>query len=315
MGESEIVVSEIAVGGEREHEARSVATGFSWPECPRWHNGRMWFTDMYTGTLRVVDESGNVTVTIDASGRADAAGAPIALGGYGWLPDGRLIVVSMFERLLLVHDGPDSTSLSVYADLTGVAPFPINDMVVAADGSAYVTQLGFDYFAGGDPVPSPIILVDSTGHATEMNSARPLLGANGIAISADGRQVYTAEAFANRIVVMDRSNDGELSGSRDFVECPSLPDGISLDDEGGVWVAMPGSGRVVRFSGEGIATDSVLIPLQQGLGSACLLGGPGRSTLYVTVGTAVEDQAESVLNNAGSIWSVDVGYSGGATRP
>src|SRR5690606_26494908 len=112
------VAAAVTAAGATTFEARKVSSGYSWPECPRWHEGAFWFSDMYTGTLKTLDADGNATVVVDATGRAAHTDVPITLGGFGWLPDGRLIVVSMHEKLLLVHNGGAPDDLSVYADLS-----------------------------------------------------------------------------------------------------------------------------------------------------------------------------------------------------
>ncbi|TWH15740.1 sugar lactone lactonase YvrE [Rhodococcus rhodochrous J45] len=295
-------------------EPRTIASGFSWPECPRWHDGALWFTDMYTSTLKTLDADGNATVVVDASGRRAGTDVPIHLGGFGWLPDGRLIVTSMREKLVLVHGGKGPDDLEVLADVSALAPAPINDMVVDAEGRAYVTQLGFDLFAGAEPVASPIIVVEPDGTVSTADEVGPLMCANGITISADGTKVYTAEVTAQRLTVIDRAADGSLSNPRPFAACPFLPDGIGLDTEGGVWAAMPGSGYVARFTEDGM-TDAVPVPLENGVASACMLGGPDRTTLYMTVGVEVFDFEKSAREALGTIWAADVSVSGGDTRP
>ena len=304
-----------AVANARHFEAKEIATGFSWPECPRWNDGLFWFSDMYTSTLKTIDEVGTVRVALDATDRASETTVPIVLGGFGWLPDGRLVVTSMHEKLVLVHDGTGRDGLSVYADVSHLAPGPINDMVVAADGHVYITQLGFDVFNGADPAPSPIIVLAPDGSPRTADAIGPLMGANGIALSADGGSVFTAEAFGNRILVMNRAADGELSDQRVFAECPFLPDGIGLDAAGGVWAAMPGSGYVARFIDGGEITDAVAIPLTAGTGSACLLGGQDRTTLYITVGMEVFDFEKSAREAKASVWTAQVETGAGLTRP
>lgn len=304
----------VAEAGARTIEPGKVASGFSWPECPRWHLDTFWFSDMYNAQLKVLDADGNASVVIDATGRRAGTEAPIVLGGFGWLPDGRLIVTSMHEKLLLVHGGNGPDDLSVYADVSAFAPAAINDMVVDADGRAYVTQLGFDIFKGDEPTSSPLIVVEPDGTAAAVESVGPLMCANGITISADGTKVYTAEVMANQLTVIDRAADGSLSNPRKFAGCPFLPDGIGLDEDGGVWAAMPGSGYVARFTEDGM-TDAISIPLENGVGSACILGGPDRSTLYITVGVEVYDFEKSAREGLGSIWTADTGRRGGATRP
>lgn len=304
-----------AVASATSFEAREIARGFSWPECPRWHDGRFWFSDMYTSTIKTIDDAGTVEVAVDATGRRSRTDVPIVLGGFGWLPDGRMVVTSMHEKLVLVHDGSAPDALMAYADVSAFAPGPINDMVVDADGRAYVTQLGFDLFGNAEPAPSPLLVVEPDGTPRQVDEIDPLMGANGIAISEDGTRLYTAEAFANRIVVLDRAADGTVSNLRVFAECPFLPDGIGLDTDGGVWAAMPGSGYVARFAEDGSLTDAVPVPLEQGVGSACLLGGPDRNVLYITVGVEVFDFEKSAREAKASVWSARVDHRGGGTRP
>ncbi|WP_275447412.1 SMP-30/gluconolactonase/LRE family protein [Gordonia sp. McavH-238-E] len=310
-----LVAPAIAAAGARVIEPRRVATGFSWPECPRWHDDTLWFSDMYTATLKTVDSSGNVRTAVDATGRRTPDGVPVVLGGFGWLPDGRLIVVSMHERLVLVHGGRDPDDLEVYADIAPFCPSAANDMVVDADGRAYVTQLGFDIFTENPQVASsPLVVVEPDGSSHAADAVGPLQCANGIGISSDGSQVYAAEVLRSRIIMMDRSSDGSLSAPEEFAGCPFLPDGIALDEEGGVWAALPGGGHVVRVTRDGM-TDAVPIPLSVGSTAACVLGGPERSTLYVMVGVEVYDFEKSAREKLGSIWTAEVPYRGGATRP
>lgn len=304
----------IAAAGAEVLTPRRIAGGFSWPECPRWHDDRFWFSDMYNAVIRTLDADGNATVAVDATGRREQADVPIVLGGFGWLPDGRLIVTSMHEQLVLVHGGGAPDDLSVYADVSEHALKAVNDMVVDADGRAYITQLGFDLFAGEAPVTSPIIVVQPDGSTGIADQVGPLNCANGIALSADGTRAYTAEVMANQLTMMDRADDGTLSDPRPFAACPFLPDGIGLDADGGVWAAMPGSGHIARFTEDGI-THAVELPLENGVASACMLGGPDRSTLYITVGTEVFDFEKSAREAQGTVWVADVPQRGGYTRP
>lgn len=295
--------------------AREIAHGFSWPECPRWHDGTFWFSDMYTGTLKTIDSAGRVSVVVDANGRSAGKQVPIVLGGFGWLPDGRLVVASMHEKLVLVHDGSAPGALTEYADVSAHAPGPVNDMVVDSTGRVYLTQLGFDLFHGAAPAPSPIIVIEPDGTVAAADAVGPLMGANGIVLAADEKTAYTAEAFMDKILAVDRRMDGTLSDPRVFAVAPSLPDGIALDEDGGVWAAMPGSGYVARFGTDGTITDAVHVPLESGTGSACMLGGPDRKTLYITVGVEVFDFEKSAREARGSIWVADVSRSGGNSRP
>ncbi|MDX3100985.1 SMP-30/gluconolactonase/LRE family protein [Nonomuraea angiospora] len=291
--------------------AKQVSSGYTWAECPRWHDGALWFSDMYAHRIVRLDDDGTPHTVLDLSQRTSVNGAEVIPGGFGWLPDGRLIVTSMHERLVLTFDGEQVT---VHADLRELASGPINDMVVDGDGRAYVTQLGFELFQGEEPRDSPLLVVEPAGTAHALTGLGGMSGANGIAITADGGRVLTAEAFANRITVLDRDADGHLTGRRVFAETPSLPDGICLDDDGGVWAGMPGV-AVARFAEGGAITDVVPFDPAEALPPACVLGGADRRTLYICAGLDVMDWEESRRNRRGTIWQVPVQASGGANRP
>ena len=301
-----------AVRDARSIPARELARGFSWPECPRWYDGTFYFSDMYNHTILSVGEDGSTSVFIDARDRDAATDVEVVLGGFGWLPDGRVLVTSMHEKLILVWDG---ATLETWADVSHLAPGPINDMVLDADGRAYVTQLGFDLFNGEEAAASDLLVVEPDGSVRALSELGAFMGANGIAITADGTRLITAETFVNRIEVLDRAADGTLSNRRTFAAAPFYPDGICLDDDGGVWAGMPGSGYVARIVEGGTITDVVPIPLENGVGSACGLGGPDRRTLYVTVGVEVMDFAKSRAEGLASIGVADVAASGGKNRP
>ncbi|MDX3457139.1 SMP-30/gluconolactonase/LRE family protein [Streptomyces sp. ME02-8801-2C] len=289
-----------------------LSRGYTWAECPRWHDGAFWFSDMYTHRIVRLDAAGNPETMVDLAARTSVNGTEVIPGGFGWLPDGRLIVTSMHERLVLAFDGEH---LVEHADLRELATGPINDMVVDADGRAYVTQLGFELFEGEAPKDSDLLVVEPDGSARALTELGGFAGANGIAVSADGSRVVTAEAFANRITVLDRDEHGHLSGRRVFASTPSLPDGICLDDDGGVWAGLPAVPAVARLVEGGAITDIVRFDAGQALPPACVLGGPDRRTLFVCAGLDVMDFEESRRNRNGTVWTAGVRASGGNNRP
>ncbi|AXB45242.1 SMP-30/gluconolactonase/LRE family protein [Amycolatopsis albispora] len=291
---------------------QELSRGYTWAECPRWHDGAFWFSDMYAHRILRLDPTGIPETVVDLSTRTSVNGAEIIPGGFGWLPDGRLIATSMHERLVLAFDGE---SLTEYADLRPLATGPINDMVVDADGRAYVTQLGFELFAGESPKDSDLLVVEPDGAARAVTELGGFAGANGIAVSGDGSQVFTAEAFANRITVLDRDDHGRLGNRRIFAETPSLPDGICLDDDGGVWAGMPSVPAVARITEGGAVTDILRFDATRALPPACVLGGPDRRTLFVCAGLDVMDFEESRRNRNGTVWTAEVRTSGGDNRP
>lgn len=302
-------------------EARELAAGFSWTEIPRWHDGAFWFSDMYNHCVLQVADDGSTQKVVDASqrvalapeaGGGDKPGEEVVLGGMGWLPDGRLIMNSMHERVVLTGSGSD---LSVYADLRDIAQSSLNDMVVDAEGRAYITQLGYDIFVGEEPRTAPLLVVEPDGSAHVAEGVGEFAGANGITVSADGAQVIVAEVDTAQITVLDRAADGTLSNRRVFAQLPWLPDGICLDESGGVWAGMPGSGYVSRFVEGGQMTHAIALPMDKAMGTAVVLGGPDRKRLYIACGMEVFDRAKSRTEGLGSIWVAETEHSAGASRP
>jgi sugar lactone lactonase YvrE len=307
-----------AAAQARDIAATRLASGFSWPEIPRWRDGAFLFSDMYNHKVLRLDDDGTPTVVIDASDRERLHPGPgveekeVVLGGMGWLPDGRLLVNSMHERVVLVWDG---AALELYADLRELATSSINDMVVDADGRAYVTQLGYDLFAGEEPCDSALLVVEPDGTPQVESGAGELSCGNGITVTADGSTVIVAEVGANRLTALDRAANGRLTNRRVFAELAWLPDGICLDEQGGVWAGLPGSGVVGRFVEGGEMTDVIKLPMDEGMGVACVLGGPDRSTLYICAGLEVFDWAKSRAEGLGSVWTARTQYTAGANRP
>ena len=106
--------------------------GLDFGEGPRWHDGRLWFSDFFQHCVSSVGADGVRTVELEIDDFPS---------GLGWLPDGRLLVVAMESRRVLRVEA-DGT-VATHADLSGVATGRANDMVVAADGTAYVGNFGF----------------------------------------------------------------------------------------------------------------------------------------------------------------------------
>jgi len=247
-------------------ERNVLLDGLSFPEAPRWHDGRLWLSDFYHHRVLTVDESGK-TETV--------ASVPNQPSGLGWLPDGRLLIVSMLDRKLLRLDGAKTTEV---ADLSALAGGPCNDMVVDAEGRAYVGNFGFNRHAGEAERTTCIVRVDPDGKVTK--AADDLLFPNGTVITPDGRTLIVGETFAKRLTAFDIAADGGLSNRRVFAQFADVfPDGICLDAEGAVWVADPRGNRTVRVKDGGEITDTV--PTGSRGCYACMLGGQDRRTLFI----------------------------------
>jgi sugar lactone lactonase YvrE len=194
-------------------EIRTVLSGMSYLECPRWHEGRIWAADFYT--YRVV------SAAEDGSDLRVEAEVPQQPSGIGWLPDGRLLVVSMRDRKLLRREADGS--LVEHADLAPYVTGHPNDMVVDAEGRAYVGNFGFDLMAGAPIAPTVLLRVDPDGSVTQV--ADDLWFPNGSVITDDG-VLLVDETFGNRVTGFDIAADGSLrtAGSgRSSASCPPRP--------------------------------------------------------------------------------------------
>jgi sugar lactone lactonase YvrE len=248
-----------------EAEPRTVLDGGRYFEGPRWHDGRLWFVDCLERTLLSISPSG--------SWERHAAFADDTPCGLGILPDGRLVVLTMFRKRLLTFDGG---KLSPYADLSHTATGTLDDMIVDRLGRAYVGDLGF----GLPPPPDRgavgrIILVMPDGRTRVV--ADGLRFPNGIAISSDLTRLVVAEMDGECLAEYAIRSDGELHFRRRFGSMKA-PDGICLDREGAVWIASYGEGAFVRVDREGRERQRVTVPGRRAI--ACVLGGSERRSLY-----------------------------------
>lgn len=245
----------------------TLAEDLGFPEAPRWHDGRLWFSDFHDRRVRTLTPAGVLETVLDLDD---------APSGLGWTPDGTLLVVAMGRRELLAVT---AAGTAVRADLTGLTKVRANDLVVDAAGGAYVSSFGFDLLAGAPPAPTALVRVDPDGAASV--AAHDLVFPNGMALSEDGRTLVVAETYGARLTAFDVDATGGLSGRRVFAETPGLaPDGICLDAAGDVWCATARTAEVVRFRDGGEVTGRVAVG-SGSLSYACALGGPDRRTLFV----------------------------------
>jgi sugar lactone lactonase YvrE len=274
-----------------------LAAGFAYAEDPRWRNGRLYFSDMYGGKVHSVTPSGAVETVFDLG-----ASTP---SGLGFMPNGDLLVVSMFERVLLRLG---ASGIARHADLSPLAPHSINDMVVDRAGRAYVGQSGFDYWAGEAPRPAPLIGVDPDGSL--FLAAPDLLVGNGVVITDDGRTLIVAETLGHRISAFDIDGAGRLFNRRVFAELPDghMPDGICLDTNGGVWTACPSGLGVIRFEEGGRLTHVVPLP-EPHRAYACMLGGADRRTLFICT-SETSDKTDAPRMRSSRILALPVDFTG-----
>jgi len=271
---------------------RVVVAGLRFAEGPRWHDSALWYSDMHAGEVRRwVAATGVDELVLEIEGQTS---------GLGWDPEGRLLVVSMIDRRLLRQEADGS--VTEVADLSGLATFHCNDMVVDAGGRAYIGNCGFDYLARADTTAATMALVDPDG--TVRAAAGDLLFPNGSVITADGATLIVGETFGARMTAFDIAEDGTLSGRRLWAQLPSgaVPDGCCLDAEGAVWVASPTSSDVIRLAEGG----EVLERIDTGRAAyACMLGGEDGRTLFVCTADSADPEVTATSRTA-SIEAVTV---------
>ena len=274
--------------------SNAVAEGLVFPEGPRWYAGELWFSDMLGGAVFRVASDGVLQLALQV---------PEQPSGLGWLPDGRLLVVSMRNRCLLrVEDGKPS----IAADLSRLASHPCNDMVVDAQGRAYVGNFGFDMPGRASPAPTGLVLVTPDGSARVV--ADGLLFPNGCVITLGGDTLIVAETLAARLTAFTIAADGSLHSRRTWAALPGkAPDGICLDAEGALWVASPPTKEVLRVRADGSITHRIITRNQA---IACMLGGSDRRELFVLTGYVSFDPAKARSYRSGRIDSLRVEVPG-----
>ena len=292
-------------------EIVTVLSDMSYLECPRWHDNRIWVSDFYTGQVLSASEDGS-----DRRVEAEITGQP---SGLGWLPDGRLLVVSMRDSLLLRREADGS--LVKHAELGPYVNGHPNDMVVDRQGRAYIGNFGFDLMGGADIETASLLRVDPDGSVQVV--AQDLWFPNGSVITDDGVLIVD-ETLGNRISAFDIRADGTLGTRRDWARFGALPpsrsladaiprgvlapDGCSLDAEGMLWVADALHGRAVRVREGGEIVDEIRTPMGV---FACMLGGSDGRTLFLCSAPDFDEAARRAAREASLLAvRVDVAHAG-----
>ena len=277
---------------ESRGDTNLLLAGLAFPESPRWHDGRLWVSDWGANEVIAVDLAGQSEVV------ARAESFPMCIDH---LPDGRLLIVSSADRRLLRQE-PDG-SLVAHADLASLGEHPWNDIVVDGRGNAYVNNIGFE-FPGGEFAPGIVALVTPDGVARRV--ADGLAFPNGMAVQPDNGTLIVAESYGQKLTAFDIAPDGGLSGRRTWAEVDDHPDGICLDADGAVWYGDVGNNRCVRVREGGEVLQ--MIDLDRGC-FACVLGGPDRRTLFMTVNAWAGAEGMGGTRQ-GQVLSVDVDVPG-----
>ena len=239
--------------------------GIAFGESPCWHDERLWFSDWGAQEVIAVDLEGKSEVIVRMPS------FPFCID---WLPDGRLLIVSARDRLMLRRE-PDG-SLVTHTDLSSLSNHPWNDIAVDGRGNAYIGNIGFE-FPGGEFAPGILALVTLDGSVRQV--AKGAAFPNGIVVTPDNSTLIVAESYANRLTAFDIAADSGLSNRRVWADLgDGVPDGICLDAEGAVRYGDVPNKRCVRVREGGEVLQT--IALDRGC-FACMLGGPDRKTLFM----------------------------------
>jgi sugar lactone lactonase YvrE len=264
--------------------------GIYFGEGPRWRDGRLWFSDFYARTVNSVGPGGDARVELRWDERTS---------GLGWMPDGSLLFVSM-KRRALFRRWPDGR-VEQHADLSAVHADLSNDMVVDAEGRAYVGNFGFDLHgelrARGDLAvmadhPTAALALVQLDGSVEV-AAEGLHFPNGIVITPDGGTLIVGETLGAMLTAFTIGESGRLSDRRLWamtmtdLERPRVPDGICLDAEGAVWIASATAPECIRLA-EGGEVLAVVTASQNVF--ACMLGGEDGRTLFMMTAPTSEGE-------------------------
>jgi len=262
-------------------EARPLMTGLAMGESPRWHEDRLWFSDW--GAQEII--------AADADGRSEVAvRVPFALPFcIDWLPDGRLLIVSGREGLLMRRERDGS--LAPHADLRSLSDKGWNEIVVDGRGNAYIN--------GGPGIA--LLTPDGSVRQVADSFAFP----NGMAITPDNSTLIIAESHGKKLTAFDIAPDGGLSNRRVWADLGNgVPDGICIDADGAVWYADVPNNRCVRVCEGGAVLQTV--NADRGC-FACMLGGPDRKTLFIvaTEWRGMDKVAEVALERTGQLLIIE----------
>lgn len=276
-----------------ERSSRLLSDDVVYPESPRWHDGKLYFSDVHDYRIKVLDRQGRLSTL---------AQVPTRPAGLGFLPDGQLLVATAFDRTLsLVEDG----GLRPVCDLSAMTSGFLNDMVVDGLGRAYVGATGFNLMAGETPRAGQI--VSFTLDAGPVLVSDDVRFPNGIAISEDHTRLVLSETAAQRVSMFDIATDGTLGPRRTFIELGTATDGLCLDRDGGIWVALLTAGQFVHVSGSGQVDDR--IDTEGRLAVACVFGGEDRRDLILcSADTTMAELANGV--SRGQIHAVNAAAAG-----
>ena len=283
-------------------DTTTLVGGLYFGEGPRWHEGRLWFSDFYAHAVKSINEAGEMRTELEMDDQPS---------GLGWLPDGRLLVVAMKERAL---KRLDPTGLVLHADISELTAHLCNDMVVDAQGNAWVGNFGFDLDADlrargmeifDDHPLANLVRVDADGSVHL--AAEGMHFPNGSVISQDVSTLIVAETLAGCLTAFTINADNSLTNRRVWADLEGIaPDGICLNENNQVWVANAVAPEVLLVAEGGEILERVKTSQNC---YACMLGGQDGKTLFAITAESSDGQLASV-EKTGKIETLQVSVAG-----
>ncbi len=269
------IVAEIihGLGLQNRRQTTTVAEGLMFPEAPRWRDGALWFTDQHARKVIRMNPNGELHTIIET---------PDLPGGLGWLPDGTPLVVMMTQRRVCrIENG----ALREYANLSQLASFHCNDMLLDTQGRCWVGNFGYDLHGGEAIKPAEIILIPPGQNPRVVT--HDVIFPNGMAITPDANTLIVAETFAARIRAFSIGANGQLDNPTVWADLDGgFPDGLCLAQDGSLWVAIPNIGEVLQIEPDGNVLTRITT---QGRPYACVLDEQEKQ-LYITTSETDDPQ-------------------------
>ena len=264
-------------------------------EGPVWSRrwGGLRWVDMLAGDILSLGDDGSVSRR--HVGEVAAAVRPRRQGGA---------VIAVERGFVLEETDGSLTPLPAVWSDPGVR---MNEGGCDPDGRFYAGGMPYDRTPGG----ANLYRLDPDGTVTVALDGVTI--SNGLEWSPDGSMAYYVDTATERIDLFDYDRERGLSGRRPFVDLSAeglRPDGLAVDAEGGVWVALSNGGAVRRYTAAGALDEVVELPARKV--TACTFGGAELDQLYIT--TSREGVAEGDDPLAGSLFRVSVGRVGRAVR-
>ena len=285
------------------YETAVLREGLGFGESPRWHEGRLWYSDFYRHAIYSTDADGR-----EERLEYEVSGQP---SGLAWTPTGEMWCVSMTDQRVV-----RPASGETVVDLSAHSGFWTNEMINGATGIAYVGSFGFDLdlllrdhgvaaLMESPPPTTNLVVVGPDGAVLQI--VPDMTFPNGTVITDDGRTLIVGETLAFRLTAFDVADDGTLSNRRVWAQLDFVAtDGMCLDAEGQIWLANALTNKCLRVKEGGEITGEIETSQTA---YACMLGGADRKTLYVLTSPS-SDRFTIATSSAGKIEAAEVAIAG-----